>query len=118
MDMRIVGFARKIAGKSTHVNYPMVALSLRGGNIIEWGVNRYTKQDWPKTTHCERHLLEKLAERGVGNLGKILVLRFRGNGSLGMARPCESCLEKLRDAGIRRVTFSDDSEGFTEERLR
>jgi deoxycytidylate deaminase len=38
----------------------------------------------------------------------IFVYRERKNGSLGMARPCENCMEKLKEFGVRKVFYTID----------
>lgn len=36
----------------------------------------------------------------------IIVIRFKNN-ELKISRPCKSCIEKMRELGIRKVYYSD-----------
>lgn len=38
---------------------------------------------------------------------KLIVMRFLANGELTMAKPCDHCEDIIREAGIRRVKYTD-----------
>ena len=107
--------AKEMSEKSTHPHYPMVAFAMKGGNIVEWGTNRYSKINFPKTLHCEEALAQKLGRRGE-TISKVFIFRFKGSGSLGLARPCLRCREALREVGVTRIVFSSDN-GFITEKI-
>ena len=42
------------------------------------------------------------------------VLRVMKNGGYGMARPCAICTAALKEAGVKKVIYSNNSGGFNE----
>lgn len=66
---------------------------------------------------CSRHA-EQVLGRRCDLLGTtVYVARVKGDGSLGLARPCKYCLPLLSQAGVRRLVWSDASGGVVLERL-
>lgn len=61
------------------------------------------------TRHAEAHALQ-LADRIGGKIKKLIVLRFRKDGTITMAKPCFHCQEMLKEHGIpfKIVYYSDD----------
>ena len=93
--------------------YHVVCVLKRGRHIVRIGTN--SKKTHPKfgrlfksgpkevhTLHAEMDVL-RFAEPG----DDLIVMRFKADGSLSMARPCKHCQKHIKEAGIRRVHFSD-----------
>lgn len=68
------------------------------------------RQQVKYTRHAEAHALQ-LANRIGGKIKKLIVLRFRKNGTIAMAKPCSHCQEMLIEHKIPFgiVYFSDDN---------
>jgi cytidine deaminase len=52
------------------------------------------------TRHAEAHAIQ-LAERQGGRMKRVMVIRWKKNGEMAMAKPCYNCLSKLREKGIK-----------------
>lgn len=62
--------------------------------------------------HAEVFVLKQIKEGD----GVLYIYRERKNGSLGLARPCQSCLKLIRQKGIKRIVYSTYG-GFAKEKL-
>jgi len=60
------------------------------------------------STHAEVAVLSKL-HPGNRGLAELTVVRYRADGSLGMAHPCARCQKYLADCGVERVFYSDSA---------
>lgn len=97
--MRIPPTAIDIASKSDHPDYRHAAIVVRGGAQISIGYNH----GW---RHAEVVALGPLwPSKRVGS--RVWSLRFTKTGRLAMAKPCPSCEEFMRRAGVRVVYFSN-----------
>ena len=113
-DDRFFYLARLVAKHSLHERYRIGAIVVKQSRIVSTGVNKlktHPRQINPHThlygssIHAEldasigisRHLL-----RGA----TIYVVRILQNGENAMSRPCGSCMDILRELGIRRVVYS------------
>jgi tRNA(Arg) A34 adenosine deaminase TadA len=98
------------------LQHQIVAFAVKGGKIINFGVNkrRYSrgKSVFKCSMHAEIDLLSKLGERASGS--KIYLYRFN-NTSCPKARenkngkPCPLCQHALKNAGVSRVVYVDDN---------
>jgi pyrimidine deaminase RibD-like protein len=89
----------KAVKTARHGIYKHAAVVIRGGSIISIGVNH-------DQVHAEVAALKKLwpsERRGT----KIVTLRLRKSGGLGIAKPCPACEQYMRDNGVKAVTYSD-----------
>lgn len=60
--------------------------------------------------HAETICIHNALKKTQSVKGKDLwVMRFRRNGTIGMAKPCIPCQEAIRSVGIRRVHYTNDS---------
>lgn len=95
----MIAFAARLATKrSTHKCHRHAALVIRGGAIVATGFNH-------GETHAEVAALKKLwpsERRGT----RVLSVRVRRSGSLGLARPCADCEQFMRENGVKAVEYS------------
>lgn len=95
--------------------FHVVAMALRGGNVIATETNRWSDAGRvsPWTEHAEERLVRKLIRCNAHNRFRrqldILVLRIGGHdrSSLRCAKPCERCQLLLEAIGVRSIQFSD-----------
>ena len=67
--------------------------------------------------HAELDCLLPLINRHDIDFSRVSLYIYRQykSGDLGMARPCESCINLMRDLGIRDVYYTGDSSYIKEE---
>jgi deoxycytidylate deaminase len=97
----IVRCAIKEASKSNHHQHRMAAVLIKGGNILAISHNS-------GFLHTEHGCLNR-AWRGGTDDATMVVIRVRRNGTLGMARPCALCTQRLVRAGVKEVIYSNSS---------
>lgn len=93
-----IHLAIRAALKARHRNHRLGAILIKGGNIISVGWNISFK-------HAEHMAIDRAWRSDIEGC-TIMVVRVRKNGSLGMAKPCETCMARLIDAGIKKVIYS------------
>ena len=59
--------------------------------------------------HAEMNVL-RFAKPG----DTIEVMRFKKSGGLAMAKPCEHCMRHILEAGIKRVRYTNNFNGWEE----
>ncbi len=93
--------ASKLASQSWHPNMYHASIVIRGGAIVSTGFNTMS-------THAEVMALRDLwpSERKGTKLWSI---RVTPGGRFANARPCPECLEKIREAGVKMVYYTDDN---------
>jgi len=102
--------ARLEAEKSTH-RFKLGAAIAKGKKVLSKAYNtnktnpRFGSGDYD-TLHSEGHAIYKAVRQGIDLEGTTLYV-FRKNNTL--AKPCPSCERLIRDHGIKKVVFSDDS---------
>lgn len=110
-----INILKKIAGYSTLTNKHGACL-LIGNKIYTIGYNKYIREDIINdqlikfTIHAEIDALCKVDNRLIKGMD-ILIIRL-GNprtNKLRNSRPCNACIEKLYQKGIRRVYYSDEN---------
>lgn len=99
--------AKNEAQKSEH-QYKLGAVIFRQGKVIGKGFNK-TKRGisnlrgfWTGSVHAEIAAL--ISTRGNADGSSILVVRHNGR----CARPCVACFAALKEAGIKRVFYSNN----------
>jgi hypothetical protein len=72
----------------------------------------------PHTCHAETSCLKPLIGRKDIDFKNVDIYIFRSykNGELGLARPCESCFNLIKDLGIRNIYYSNEG-GFSHEEI-
>ena len=95
--------------------YHLAAILKRGKRVVKIGENTYKthprfKRTYPDGTtgshmHAEMNVL-RFAKPG----DTLEVIMFTKTGRRAMARPCEHCIRHIREAGIKKVRYTN-SEG-------
>jgi len=117
---RIIDLAARIASNSSD-EFPTGAILVRGRNIVSTGWNQGSKTHprqfkmYPHRPgtglHAEIHALQGLRPYDVAG-GDLYICRVKATGAYGLSKPCDKCLEILKDYSIRRVFFSNNSDGI------
>lgn len=92
--------AIKEASKARHRQHKFGAVLLKGGKPIQSSHNF-------SHIHAEHAVLNRAWRQDVEG-STILVIRMRKNGTLGLAKPCKLCMERLAQAGVRKVIYSNN----------
>ena len=81
--------------------------------------NRYRfTDDSPHKCHAELLALLPLIKDNIDlSNASIFTYRQHRNGSLACARPCKSCIELIKDVGIRRIFYTTE-DGYAREDLK
>lgn len=99
--------ARNISKLSSHHKVRMGAVIVKNGKPISVGCNQ--KKSHPSAPVCGLHAeASAIRYAGKANLrgSSIFVYRERKDGRLGMARPCEHCVELLKKNGIKWMWYT------------
>lgn len=108
----------KEVAKSSFVHYKHGACLLRGGKVYAFGKNRYFDKRYEQranikfTVHAEIDTIMRFPKHELKNMD-ILIIRLKKDGSLGDSRPCNTCIDKMRRAGIRRAYYSNRDGGLS-----
>ena len=124
--------AKAMSELSNFKQYQVGAVLVYRHKIISSGYNSYTTNPLQKkynrfrfdtdTTLHSKHaeldcLLPLINRRDIDfSRASLYVYRQHKSGELGCARPCESCLNLIKDLGIRDIYYSDDG-GFVYEEV-
>ncbi len=97
---------KKVAMNSD-LNHKHGACLMNGNTIYSIGFNRYIKENF--TIHAEVDAICKLNIKSLKGLD-ILIIRIntKTNCKLKNSRPCNACIDKLSERGIRKVYYSND----------
>lgn len=81
--------------------------------------NKYRKQSdsmLPKL-HAEINCINSIKNLGVNfSRVKLYVYRIRKDQPYGLSRPCPSCMEAIKDLGIRDIYYTSN-DGYVHERI-
>jgi deoxycytidylate deaminase len=95
----VTAAVRRLVKRSTHKQHRHAVLVYRGGALVATGYNLGDH-------HAEQVALGKLwPDHRVGT--RVVSIRMRKDGNLGMAKPCPKCEVMLREAGVKSVTYSN-----------
>ena len=97
----------KAAYKSNHKQHRIGCVLIKGGSIISRGWNS-------SHIHSEHAMLNRAWRQTDLAGGLVAIVRIRKDGTLGNSKPCKLCVDRLIQAGIKRVLFSN-SRGELEE---
>lgn len=119
MSIRI---ASKQALKSKFEQHRLGAVIVKGNRILATGYNerRYSKIIGSPTLHAEAAaILKLLKENRLGDLAgaTMYVSRFTRGGRIGLAHPCQACLDLINSVGINRVCYTTDDQGVATLKL-
>ena len=78
---------------------------------------RFTEET-PHTVHSELACLLPLIGRGDIDFNRVqlYIWRNHANGNPALARPCKSCMQLIKELGIRHVYYTNDG-GYSHEEI-
>ncbi len=89
----------KVAIKSNHHQHPMAAAIISGGKIVSMHTNN-------NHIHAEQAVINRSWRSGAEGC-TLVVIRVKADGGLGMAKPCLDCMQRIKEAGIKKVLFTN-----------
>ena len=103
--------AVEMASYSDCPNYKLGAVLMKGNKLISQGYNIFKKSHTQSKTiyngiHAEFSCLYNVDYEKARNAA-LFVARVTNAGVLSMARPCDVCLELLRERGVRVFYYTD-----------
>lgn len=98
---RFIKMAERYVDRCGHHQHRLVSLVIKSDNIISIGWNS-------AHIHSEHAAINRAWRSDIRGCA-ILTVRFRHDGSIGISKPCALCLERIKNAGIRKVYYSDRS---------
>lgn len=123
--------AKAVSELSDHKHYKIGAVVVMNHRIISSASNsnskthplqkKYNKyrftDDGDHKQHAELAALVPLIRDGVDlSNATIYVYRVHKNGTLAMSRPCPSCMQLIKDVGIKRVFYTTEN-GYAYEKI-
>lgn len=116
---KIVQAGLRAAKKAVHQQHQMGAVVVQGRKIISIGRNyskTHSRSQGPyRQLHAETQALHQAGEDAKG--ATLVVVRKRADGSLGTSKPCVSCINAAREAGIKRVIYANNEGSLVAEDL-
>lgn len=127
-EIKYFNIAKSVSELSDH-KYKLGAIVIYKHRIISSGYNSSTntdalqakldknkyKCDCVGKLHAESAALIYFIKRHISLSGaEIYVYRRKADGTIGMARPCSSCMELIKQCGIRKVHYTTD-DGYAVE---
>lgn len=131
MKNKYFKLARNVSELSDYPRHHIGCVVVYKGKVISTGYNctkthplqkAYNKERFPEdcsphSMHAETHALCSIRGMDIDwNKAVIYNYREHKDGSLGLARPCKSCMKLIRDMGIRKVCYTTN-EGMAEEEI-
>ena len=103
--------------------YHLAAILRRKGRVVRIGINsdkthprfkrKYEDGTWAAHMHAEMDVL-RFSEPG----DELEVMRWRkSDNTFAMAKPCRHCVPHILNAGLSRVTYTDDNGEWQEMQL-
>lgn len=96
------------------LHYKHSACLLKKDKILTIGKNKYFKETFIQneniklSIHAEIDVLYKHYNKNLKGLDILIISVSEKSYSLRNSRPCNSCIEKLKERGIRKVYYSND----------
>ena len=130
-DMQYFSQARNIAELSTFNRVHVGCVIVYHNKVISTGCNRdrtdplqrkYNRArnipEWsPHKVHAEVDAIKHVLNLDINwKNAAIYIYRIRRDQPFGMARPCKSCMELIKDLGIRHIYYTSD-DGYVYERI-
>lgn len=123
--------ARAISELSTFKQHHLGCVAVCGHKIISSGYNsnrtnptqkklnacRFSDET-PHTIHSEVSCLLPLLNRRDIDFSRVrlYIWRNHADGSLGLARPCDSCMQLIKELGIRNIYYTNEG-GYSHEEI-
>lgn len=95
--------AIKEAAKARH-HHQLAAILVRGGKIISIAHNH-------SHVHAEHAALNRAWRSGTDG-ATMYVIRVKRSSSIGLAKPCKMCIDRMVQAGVRKVVYTDNDGNF------
>jgi len=119
MKTNFFELAKKLSYKSDYPPHKLGAVVVRRNAILGIGFNKTKTHPKAKTRFKTIHaemaaILNTQTEDLTGC--SIYVYRETKDGKPALAKPCEYCLELIRQVGIKHIYYSD-TDGFKYERI-
>ena len=123
--------AKAVSDMSDHPQYKVGAVVVMNHRIISSGHNsdskthplqkKYNRYRFTDEGDHKQHaelaaLLPLIRERTNLSNAVIFTYREHKNGDIAMSRPCKSCLQLIKDLGIKRIYYTTE-DGYAYERL-
>ena len=67
--------------------------------------------------HAEHGAILYLKNKRMRSNIKLIVIRIDAYGNLVNSTPCENCIKRIKDAGIKKVIYVNDKDMLVEERV-
>ena len=97
--LRIIELAAREAERARHVQHRFGAVLYRGSSILATAHNF-------NHIHSEHAVLNQAWRSDVRG-STMCVIRILKSGQAGMAMPCDVCLKRMVQAGLKRVIYSN-----------
>lgn len=104
--------AKKMAMLSSG-EYRLGSILVKSGRILARGLNKYNAINelaWKyfgyQTIHAEIDALNQVWDKRNIKGATLFVFRTKKNGDPGNSRPCNRCLNAIRDLGVRKIVYS------------
>lgn len=115
--MKFIKLLKKIKSYSDHPVHKMSCIIAHKNKIMSIGFNKYKTH--PKSKHPWGYIhaeLDAILDNKFADLKGCTAYIYRetNNGEPALAKPCPSCLETLKIAGIKKICYSDYN-GYKEE---
>ena len=98
----------KKSAKNSNVQYKHSACLIRGYKILTIGVNKY-HQDKQFTIHAEIDAILKYDTKDLKGMDILTIRISNSSDNLCNSRPCNSCIDKLKQRGVRKAYYSTDN---------
>jgi deoxycytidylate deaminase len=114
MKLKFFDLAKKLSKKSSHPQYKLGCVIVRGNEIVSIGFNQlktHPKSVTPyKQLHAEINAVLSADKKDLSNC-EVYVYREHHDGSLALSKPCQYCQAVLESVGIEKVYYTHDN-GF------
>lgn len=117
--MKFLKLLKRLKGQSTHPVHKVSAVIAKKNHVISIGYNKYKTH--PKSRHPWHYMhaeLSAVLDNKFADLkgSTIYIYRETRDGVPAISKPCESCLQTLKLAGIKKVVYTNNGK-FTEENI-
>lgn len=117
---RTLRLAKKVVSSAYRQN--MVAIITKGNKVVVSSLNNMNKThpasfngDYSRCIHAEISAIHRAANAS-GTIGTdIYIWRFLKSGVLGNSKPCKNCMDAIKKAKIRCMTYYHNGEILTEK---
>lgn len=117
--MKFAKLLKKIKSYSDHPVHKMSCIIANKNQVVSVGFNKYKTH--PKSKHPWGYIHAELAAILDNRFADIkgctaYIYRETRDGKPAIAKPCPTCLETLRLAGIKKIVYTDLN-GYKEENI-